>query len=227
MTGYLRPGPKALPIAKREGGDIITWTGRRVWPLDPRPGDFDIRDIARSLAFTNRWRGHIRFEMSVGLHSVLGSYQVPSALWRWRKMRDGAKHLLMFRRRFLLHDAPESLLGELASPIKPGMPEYVAIERRLSVAIAQEFGLGDLETPEVKEIDRRIAADEAMAVLPHWHLVEDLQKPLGIRIPHVRPERAYEMFLARYAELWGDPSVLDRRGRAWFHVKRWLGAAAT
>lgn len=199
------PHMRALHDARR-GGDIITWTGRRVWPLDPRPVDIDIRDIARGLAFTNRWRGHIRFEFSVAVHSVLVSRLVPP----------------VFALAGLLHDAPEAYLGELASTIKPGMPEYVAIETRLGQVVAQRFGLADLEPPEVKTIDRAIAADEALALLRHPGLISRLPKPLGVKIPRVRPERAYRMFLFRYAELTGDTRVLGWRSRGWFHVKRRL-----
>lgn len=203
----MRPHMRALQDDRR-GGDIVTWTGRRVFPLDPRPVDIDIRDIARHLAFTNRWRGAIRFEFSVALHSVLVSRLAPPG----------------FRLAGLLHDAPEAYLGELASPIKPGMPEYVAIETRLGQVVAQRFGLADLEPPEVKAIDRRIAADEALALLRHPHLISRLPEPLGVRIRHVRPERAFRMFLFRYAELTGHTRHLDRRGRAWFRLRRWLAA---
>lgn len=181
----------AQEVPGRVGGFVVTYTGRRFWPLDPRPDELDLVDIARALAFTNRWRGHIRFPYSVAQHSELVSLHVP------RQVALAG----------LLHDAPEAFLGDLASPIKGHMPEYRAIEDGLWRCVATRFGLPDLEPPEVKEVDRRIATDEALALFPDTRAFMPLPEPLGICIRPMAAEIAFNRFLRRYAVLTGAPNV--------------------
>ena len=42
----------------RSGAWMQTPSGGRFYPLDPRPEDFGIRDIAHALANINRFTGH-------------------------------------------------------------------------------------------------------------------------------------------------------------------------
>ena len=56
---------------------IQSWTGRRVFPLDPLPDDIDVRDIAHALAHVNRFTGHTKYGYSVAQHSVLASAHAP------------------------------------------------------------------------------------------------------------------------------------------------------
>ena len=182
-----RPNLVPDPVTGRIGGFFITYTGRRFWPLDPRVEDVDIVDIARSLAFTNRWRGHIRFPYSVAQHSVHVSEKTPSP------------HKLAA----LLHDASEAYLGDMASPIKAFMPEYRAIEDRLQRMIYRRFGLEEVEPPEVKAIDTRICGDEAAVLFADRSGFKALPEPLGIEIKPIDPEVAFARFLRRYAFLTG------------------------
>lgn len=49
----------ALP-KRTDDNWICTFTGRQVWPMNPRSCDFDIRDIAHALANICRFTGHTR-----------------------------------------------------------------------------------------------------------------------------------------------------------------------
>jgi hypothetical protein len=112
---------------------IQTYTGRKFWPLDPRPDDVCIEDIAHALALKCRYTGHCREFYSIAQHSVMVSHMVPAvdALWG------------------LLHDAGEAYLPDVASPIKGRcmvIPENVAVEfsvaeRRILTAVAVHFDL--------------------------------------------------------------------------------------
>ncbi len=43
---------------ERYGDWIQTYTGKQFWPLDPRPEDVDIEDIANALSNLGRYAGH-------------------------------------------------------------------------------------------------------------------------------------------------------------------------
>ncbi|AMV24559.1 hypothetical protein VT84_09200 [Gemmata sp. SH-PL17] len=88
--------------SERRGDWVQTFTGRKFWPLDPRPEDVDVRDIAHALSLLCRFTGHSRTFYSVAQHSVLASQIVPpeSALAA------------------LLHDAAEAYMGDIARPWK-------------------------------------------------------------------------------------------------------------
>jgi uncharacterized protein len=47
-----------------------TYTGRQYWPLDPRPEDVRVEDIAHHLSLINRFCGATRVAWSVGIHSI-------------------------------------------------------------------------------------------------------------------------------------------------------------
>ncbi len=55
-----RPPADHFDLSKRERGWMGTSTGRKFFPLDPRAGDVDIRDIARGLSMTCRYAGQVK-----------------------------------------------------------------------------------------------------------------------------------------------------------------------
>ena len=52
-------------MSERRGGWCATYTGMQFWPLDPRPEDICIEDIAHALALQCRFNGHEYFEQAV------------------------------------------------------------------------------------------------------------------------------------------------------------------
>ena len=74
--------PESAVIRRDENGlpkyagdaSIRTFTGRTFWPLDPKPEDLDIRDIAHALSLVCRFTGHTRSFYSVADHSLRVSY---------------------------------------------------------------------------------------------------------------------------------------------------------
>lgn len=127
---------------------IHTFSGRTVWPLDPKPDDIDIFDIAHGLALNNRYNGHTPEPYSVAQHSVLGSHLVPE----------------MNALEFLLHDAPETYLHDIVRPIKnsvqvDGQP-YDRAEDRLEACIFHKYGVPYPYSDVVRDMDNRMLVTE-------------------------------------------------------------------
>jgi uncharacterized protein len=104
---------------------IITRSGRRFDFINPEPESIDIEDIAHALSQIGRFTGHTRFFYSVAQHSLLVSCLVPP-----EHALDG-----------LLHDAHEAYVGDVASPLKRLLPEYMALETRIATAVRARYGL--------------------------------------------------------------------------------------
>ena len=177
------------PIASRSrhGDWMQTASGIAFWPVDPRPEDVRIYDIAHSLSNMCRYGGHCTTFYSVAQHSVLVSRALPPELKMWG----------------LLHDASEAYVVDVPRPLKPFLTGYREAEDSVMAAIADAFDLCPRTMPsEVKRIDNAILADEATQIMgppPRaWTLPEP---PLGIKITPVGPEEARQMFLAEYAAL--------------------------
>lgn len=107
---------------------ILTFTGKHVNPLDLRPEDIDIRDIAHALAQCNRFAGQAKRPISVAQHSVYVS----------RLVEDRGQSV---QRQALLHDASEAYLGDVTKWLK-GTPEFAAYrgaEDRVQDQIYRKF----------------------------------------------------------------------------------------
>jgi hypothetical protein len=176
----------------RAGDWIQTFSGIAFWPLDPRPDEIHIEDIAHALAMQCRFTGHVRRFYSVAEHSIHVSLLCdPSdALWG------------------LLHDASEAYLADVARPVKrlPSMAEYKAAEKRLQSAIAGRFGLGANEPDSVQKADNvmlGIEARDLMAPLqPGWEKWLALIGSHGLVLTQPwSPEEAEARFLARFQTL--------------------------
>lgn len=117
---------------------IRTFSGLKFYPLDPRPEDVRIVDIAHHLSNQCRWAGAVKTFYSVCLHSLHVS------------MMCHKEHALAA----LLHDASEAYLCDMPKPAKLGMPEYQGIEDRLQSVIASALGFEYPFTPEVHQADQ-------------------------------------------------------------------------
>ncbi len=175
-------------MTDRRGDWMQTFTGRQFWPLDPRPDEVEILDIAHALANLCRYGGHCRRFYSVAEHSVLLTRAVAPE----------------YRLLALLHDASEAYLVDLPRPVKLSMPEYKAIEQVVMVAICERFGLalpGLDANRALGRFDRRILLDEQaqnMATPPvAWSATEGLD-PLGVTLRFWKPDEAEFWFLREF-----------------------------
>jgi 5'-deoxynucleotidase YfbR-like HD superfamily hydrolase len=140
---------------------IRTYSGIQVPMLQPRPEHIALVDIARGLSMTARFNGHTRFFYSVAEHSVL----VASLLRDWGHDRDVVLAGLM-------HDAAEAYLGDVTSPMKRALRQiegrnvssYDVMEITWMRAVAERFGLTQLEHSDVKRADLAMLDIENQAV---------------------------------------------------------------
>jgi hypothetical protein len=167
-------------------GWIQTYSGRRFDPLEPRPEQIEIVDIAHALSLLCRFKGHCLKFYSVAEHSVRVSRALPpdDALWG------------------LMHDAAEAYLSDVPRPLKARLPGFQEAEDRLLELIAAKFGLGWPMPEAVARADALLLSTEArdlMAPPPEsWGL--DVAPLPGKITPWPAPE-AEASFLRRFGEL--------------------------
>lgn len=184
----------------RHGDWIETYTGRRFWPLDPRPEDVCIEDIAHSLSLQCRFAGHCRGFYSVAEHCVLGA--------------DFAPEICQLE--FLLHDASEAYLLDFPKPLK-AMAEFAAYREaheRCMAVIGEVFGCDFKRWNKTIEIlDIQMLAAEAKVLMrreefnrdtgaPDWGPVwaeEIMAKPLSLNLQGYQPKDAEWRFLKAFA----------------------------
>lgn len=176
-------------VSDRSGDWMQTYTGRPFYPLDPRPEDIYIEDIAHALGMSCRYGGHVDRFYSVAEHCVLMSQVV------------SPKAALCA----LLHDAAEAYLSDVVRPIKKQLPDYVTVENRLLNVIFERFGVDPVWPVEVVNADSRILHDERAALLKPspqpWAGYIEAMTPLDVKIECWSPEQAADMYLLAFQEL--------------------------
>jgi hypothetical protein len=159
-----------------------TYTGRMFWPMDPRPEDICIEDIAHSLAHQCRFAGHTKTFYSVAQHSVLVSDVVPPEDAAWG----------------LLHDASEAYLVDLPRPIKKSGAlgaEYKRVEDLVMQAVVERFNLSPYMPASVKQADDVLVVTEGRDLLgPQARPWRIAAEPLPQRIVGWGPSTAKQSF---------------------------------
>lgn len=176
--------------AGRKGDWISTFTGKKFYPLDPRPEEIFIEDIAHALALVNRYNGHTLWPISVAQHSLL----VSSKCSKKTKLEG------------LLHDGSEFAISDCNSNLKrrPEYAFYRKIEKKIQKAIAIRFGLSKKEPEEVKKVDKRILYTEARVLVKNYEEWSRVAEPYkDVVIAKWTPERAEEEFLKAFYDLGG------------------------
>ena len=200
--------PKAYPSGKviynekeytnntnRSGDWIETFTGKKMFPLDPRPEEVDIVDIAHHLSLICRYNGASKHLYTVGQHSL---HCASVAGWYSPRMQ-----LLC-----LLHDASEAYISDVSKPVKPYLAGYKDIERKLMDVIWYALGINPPSYPEsleIKLVDKAVMVAEAKKLMHFdgWgEWVRDAVE-VEIQIKPETPERVEQEFLARFGMLVG------------------------
>lgn len=140
-----------------------------------------IKDIAHGLSMTCRFGGHSSDFYSVAEHC-----------W-WVSMMVHPEMAL----EGLLHDASESVLGDIPKPLKRIMPQYNEMEQKLEENIARQYGIRFPYPPEIKETDSRMLVTE----LEQLFKVKDMfyaESYKTVQLYLWNPYEAEERFLARF-----------------------------
>ena len=176
------------PALSRQSAWIQTYTGIPFWPLEPRPEEINIEDIAHALSNQCRYSGHCEEFYSVAEHSVRVSLVVPEqdALWG------------------LLHDASEAYLVDLPSPLKHHSDMghlYSEIEEHLMEVIQKRFGLGE-KPNSIKQADNILLFTEMRDLMKSSPVLwTEACEPLEACIYPVSSKQAKQLFLQRFKQL--------------------------
>ena len=142
---------------------IETISGKLVDPLDPKPEDFCIEDIAWSLSRISRFAGHTisKIPYTVGQHCIFVSTMIEDMIPNSDCILYG-----------LLHDASECYIGDIPSPVKhlPQIKEQIdVIEDNIFRAILEHYDIAYPSSSEwrtVKQFDKRAQLIEAFNYMP-------------------------------------------------------------
>ncbi len=171
---------------------ITTINSRKIDYERPDPRQIDFRDLAHALSNIRRFATHTTKFYSVAEHcfnvSVLCSALGEDPMWG------------------LMHDAEEAYTGDIPSPLKKAVPGFRMVQDRLTMAVAQAFGLKGHQVPlGVKKIDRELLSHEGL------HLTYGNWPPSSVLMPVVAelpltclaPAEASEIFIRRFQQLRG------------------------
>lgn len=137
---------------ERIGDYIKVNSGRNFYVLDPRPEDITVEDIAHSLSNLARFTGHADRFYCVGEHSIQCA--------KVARMLD----LTPLQQLYALgHDASESVMNDLARPVKQNIPQYKEIEDKIMAVMWEVMGLPKPTEEDyqiVKLIDNTLLVNE-------------------------------------------------------------------
>ena len=147
-----------------------------------------IFDIAHALSKICRFTGHTKQFYSVAEHSFRVSDAVFSSTGDLRLGYYG-----------LLHDAHEAFVGDISTPLKRLLPDYVRLEEIARCEVSSVFGLGYQVPPIVKLFDSILLATEKRDLLyPSDVWTMGLPEPLEETIIPVDVETARIKFMNSY-----------------------------
>lgn len=191
---YGIPEDRLTPAEKRaidgnwsRGDWMQTFTGRRFYPLDPRPDEIDPIDIAHALSLLCRYGGHVDRFYSVAEHCVLMS--------EWVAPENALAALL--------HDATEAYVVDVPRPLKRVLAGYREIESNVWGAITARFNLNPYLPMQVNVADNRILLTERNTLMPRaerWEQ-DDTMEPLPVVVLGWHSSKAELRYAARLAQL--------------------------
>lgn len=158
---------------------IITYTGKQLDLSNPKPSQICIEDIAHALSQICRFAGNTNKFYSVAEHSCFVSDCV----------------LQKYKFSALLHDATETYISDIPTPLKKLIPEISVVEKKIAGVIARKFGAPHMESVPVKMMDSRMFYVELHTLLQTNKTI------FCFPIQNWSPEKAKEEFLKRFNKL--------------------------
>lgn len=177
----------------RKGDWIETYSSRMCYPLDPRPEEICIEDIAHALSLICRFNGHCSFFYSVGQHSLGVQEELAKAGHSPRVQLYG-----------LLHDASEAYLCDLTRPVKPHIEGYEEAEALLQDMVFHTFGLPPMDeivSTCVTKYDNMLLRAEAEQLMPNSNGWAKSLPECNRSIEYKNPEWVKAKFLDKFNDL--------------------------
>jgi hypothetical protein len=143
----------------RKGDFIGTNSGAHFYPLDPKPEEIDIKDIAHALTQICRFNGHTDEFYSVAQHSLMVYYEMKARKFPIEVCFMG-----------LLHDASEGYLCDIPRPLKRYLTNYHEIEKTIQDLIYTKF-VGRTPTEEENKMIKDV--DDAALCFEHHYLLDN------------------------------------------------------
>lgn len=147
-------------------GKLITRSGKQLDVIAPEPGDITLADIADGLARQNRFQGLTRHPYTVAQHSVLVA-ELAAGLLRLARIDENPEDPSAVVRAALLHDATEAYLGDVVSPLKAVLADYMKLEALWNDTILKRFKVDPrlIHTESVQWCDHRAFAVEVNVLI--------------------------------------------------------------
>lgn len=172
---------------------VLTYSGKKIDPLDPRPEEICIEDIAHALSMICRFGGHCKTFYSVASHSYIGSLF----------FEDYNLSLKM-----LFHDASEAYLHDIITPVKGLLTNYKELEEKLMSAICETFNIewpwSEEDKKAIKRVDNMMLVTEAKSLMKDiddWEICKYYEPIADLKIRGCKPEVAEKYFLKRFNDL--------------------------
>lgn len=165
---------REIEISKEKQAIVRTHSGKMIDVLNPDPALITIDDIAHALAYIPRFGGHLDKPYSVAQHCIAVCRHSAVPL----REKLGA----------LMHDASEYLLLDMPSPIKRHLPDYKAMEAKLTEVIEKKYGFE--MTVSIKGADMLVTEAEYLSMHEKEFETHILSAP-----------EAKEMFLSEFYKL--------------------------
>jgi 5'-deoxynucleotidase YfbR-like HD superfamily hydrolase len=156
-----------------------TLSGKKLNILYPTTAMIEISDIAQGLSNNSHFAGQIPHFFSIAQHSVMVCDEYATSN---PEVSDDMKLLA------LMHDASEGYLGDVIKPLKIYLPDFVRIEKRLMMIIANRYNLPIERIAEIKQYDLLVQNIEYNAFYRN------------AEIDYMESARAYRIFLDRFNE---------------------------
>lgn len=189
-------------------GHIELSSGRN-FPFE-LPWQWHVDEIAHALGNQCRYTGHCREFYSVAEHSCLAALLAEETGWC-----DPFEALM--------HDAHESLMGDMARPWKPLVSGYAGVELSLESDMRQHFGLPAEPTPGCKRVDYHALFIEAHSLMKSrgegWEDPYEVRpvayrlREQGWKVRCLTPKDARNTFIRSYNELQTVPAEYKTSGR--------------
>ena len=179
-------------MSEDRGRPIGTFSGKRLHPLDPRPEEITIEDIAHGLANTCRYGGQCQFYYSVGTHSLYVS----------RELADHGPEMQLYG---LFHDAAEAYITDIPRPLKRELDGYDGIEQDILSAVWDHLSLS---RPSPEQWQTVMNADDRLFYYESETLLAEFDPPTVPSLPYdlepCEPETVRRKFEQRATQLYNQ-----------------------